>query len=73
MNIYRISIQHPDEGTIYAWAGSMADAWRAARELNARCRAVEPMDKATVTPVDFPTKKMELLSWLNAYFDRNND
>ena len=71
MKLYRIQAAHDDEGTIYAWAGTQADAKKAAKVMNDE-HHFKLRDDPTIEVVEVPTDKKGLLRWLNenVYFGR---
>lgn len=71
MKIYRITLSTGDEGIVQAWAGSKDEAKRKLREMKGNYEQADQMT-GDIEAMDIPTDKAGLLSWLNAYFDRDN-
>lgn len=70
MKLYRHTMHDADEGTLFSWHASKADAMRAKREFEAR--RGESCDAGQVEAVDVPTDKRGLLSWLNSNCNSDN-
>lgn len=60
MRLYRTKGLNADEGIIYLWDGTQADA--AARRKRLKADGVTGVE---TKEVDVPTSKAELLTWLN--------
>lgn len=65
MIVWRCSISHPERGTLLSWHDSRSEANRA---LVAWFDSADFDDVGpnTVTHVEIPTKKADLLAWLNS-------
>ena len=68
MKIYRIDWTDPTEGHCVGWAGSIAEAKRTVAEVKHESVA----EDIGIRQVDFPTRKHDLLHWLNIYVTRDN-
>jgi hypothetical protein len=66
MKLYRIQGRHREEGNIYAWAGTAADAKKTAAKMDDE-HHFKLDDFPTVEIVEVPTDKQGLLRWLNVY------
>jgi hypothetical protein len=69
MKLYRIQARHNEEGTIYAWVGTQADAKKAAKAMDDEHHFKLYTDP-TIEVVEVPTDKKGLLRWLNVYVGR---
>jgi hypothetical protein len=71
MKLYRIQAVHDEYGTMYAWAGTQANAKKAAKEMDDMHHFKLDADP-TIEVVEVPTDKKGLLRWLNVYVSRCN-
>lgn len=72
MRLYRLDFTDPDLGNTVSWFGSKERA-EAALHTKQRERAdKDSRDIDHITPVDVPTRKTELLLWLNTHLDTDN-
>lgn len=74
MRIYKLSYYEQDQGTILEWHSSMVGAKKRKRELMQAWadRLWNDQPDVEIVPVDFPTRKDALLTWLNQHFNRDN-
>ena len=69
MRIYQIHWHDSDEGDRLHWTHSKLDARRVISETVGKLQG-NRFEDFTITPVDVPTMKADLLAWLNAHFSR---
>lgn len=72
MKLYRVTCIHPHEGTCYTWAGTQAAARQARKEMKDVLLAGYDDVEVTTVPVEIPTKKADLVGWLNTNYTRHN-
>ena len=68
MKVYRIDASHRDIGRVVAWAATRAEA-RAAVQAFIKDGAI-PLCEPQI--FDVPTKKAELVAWLNWHIQTDN-
>jgi hypothetical protein len=75
VKIYRCNFHDTGEGVLVSWHGSKREAEKALRDLQRAARENGDGQQGPdhVKAVDLPTDKSGLLSWLNAYFNRDNE
>lgn len=69
MKLYRAEWDDPDDGTIVSWHASKREAKSAVSDAIKNGNAQEP---TSVKAVNVPTKKGELIAWLNLWVNRDN-
>lgn len=75
MKLYRVTWHDRDNGRLYAWIGTQREAHATLREIwdnyeGERADALN--DPPVIEPVEIPTDKAGLLSWLNNNFTSDN-
>lgn len=69
--IYRCNYWDADLGQLVSWHATRRDA---ERELARQVRENGPGQGAEeVEPVDFPTRKADVIAWLNRHLSTDND
>lgn len=71
MRLHRVKFHDPDQGEALFWFGTKREAQQKLRQLQ-KDRTHEQQGAEEVEQVEVPTKKEELISWLNTNLDRNN-
>ena len=74
MKLYKVVFQDSEEGVCLMWFSSKREADKALCELQDEARKMNrhPHGPECVDEVDVPTRKKELLQWLNSNFNRDN-
>jgi hypothetical protein len=74
MIIYRVMYHDKDEGCCYEWFSSKLVAMKRLRQIQRErgSGGGVPAGPEYVETLELPTTKRALLSWLNAYFTRDN-
>lgn len=74
MKIYRVSFHDSGLGTLLTWHTNKRAAVRDLREKQREAREAgnEPQGVEDVEPVDVPTDRAGLVSWLNTHFNTDN-